>query len=180
MVPAVSCFCAVVFGVLSRLVALGVDGPLDVRGVVGAVWCPGEVLGAAACADLGPFGAGLVILFGSALCRAGLGAVVPPLVVLVVSVESSCAGLDASPRVLGVLGLGVVLLVPCEVAVSVGRLAVGVGPLLVVPGEHRSFIPADSPPCLLLAPGLLGVRCPPFGVAVFLVLGVGGLFIVPW
>ena len=79
------------------------------------------------------------------------------------------------PGVLGVLGLGVALVVPCEVAVSVGRLAVGVGPLLVVPGEHRSFIPADSPPCPLLAPGLLVVRCPPFGGAVFLVLGVGGV-----
>ena len=84
MVPAVSCCSAVVFGSSSLLVALGVVGPLDLRGVLGAVQCPGEGLGAAACADLGPFGVGLVVLLGFALCRAGLCAVVPPPVAPVV------------------------------------------------------------------------------------------------
>ena len=102
------------------------------------------------------------------------------LVLVPLSLPSWSLSSRLSPSVLVLLPpprvLGVALLVPCEVAV-VGLLAVGFGPLLVVPADHRSFIPAYRPPCPLLAPGLPGVRCPPFGVVVFLVLGFGGVIL---
>ena len=156
MALGVARFDEVVFGLLLLLVALGFLGPLDICGVLGAVSCLGEGLGAAACATLGSPGdgrrllglvLGLVLIVPGLLLGAEVGLVLGLVLLVLVALRRGVVCTIVRRPPLGVAGLGLGLV--CGVPVVVG----------VVPGE----------------PPVVGVVVAAGPVSAFLVLGVGGV-----